>query len=168
MSAAGDYEISAAKPSDVAEIVALQRDNLIMNGGSLSVEFLASWFERVLSEMPIMVARRNSRLVGYIVASTRDHTRDQSLIEAKFRAYPTAPTDSYNSGPLCVAHRERGHGLALLLMNAQRRALPGREAIAFIRQDNAASRVVHEKAGYREVAEFVHDRISYFTVARAG
>lgn len=168
MNAASGYEISLAKLADVPEIVALQRDNLVTNGGLLSVEFPAAWFERVVSEMPIMVARRDRRLAGYIVASTREDTREQSLIEAKFRAYPAAAADAYNSGPLCVARGERGNGLAQLLMDAQRRALPGREAIAFVRQDNAASRAVHAKAGYREVSEFVHDGIPYITVARAG
>lgn len=75
MNAASGCEISAAKLADVPEIVALQRDNLVMNGGLLSVEFPTAWFEHVVNEMPIMVARRDNRLIGYIVASARAHTR---------------------------------------------------------------------------------------------
>ena len=36
----------------------------------------------------------------------------------------------------------------------QRSLLPGREGVAFIRRDNAASRAAHRKHGFLEVAEF--------------
>jgi hypothetical protein len=83
-----------------------------------------------------------------------------ALPEAKFRAYPGTP-DAYNSGPLCVSRSERGRGLAELLFRAARKCLPEREGVAFIRRDNSASRAVHAKNGFREVAGFSHDGIDY-------
>jgi L-amino acid N-acyltransferase YncA len=61
-----------------------------------------------------------------------------------------------------------GRGLALLLMEAQRRHLPSREGVAFVRSDNAASRAMHARAGYLEVTTFTHAGIGYVVVARKG
>lgn len=161
------YEVQVATPSDIADILALQAANLIRNGGSLSVEFPAEWFEMIMREMPLVIARRDGALVDYLVASSREHARGQPLTEAKFAAYRGAE-DAYNAGPLCVAASERGRGLALLLMDAQRRHLPGRQGVAFVRSDNTASRGTHAKAGYRETAAFMHAGIAYVVVARQG
>jgi L-amino acid N-acyltransferase YncA len=162
------FEVRVATPSDVPEIVALQEANLVGGrGGSLSVAFPATWFETVVRDMPVVIARRGGALVGYLVASSRAHTRGQPLTEAKFAAYRGAE-DAYNAGPLCVAEGERGRGLALVLMDAQRRHLPGREGVAFVRLDNAASRATHAKAGYREVATFEHAGVAYVAVAWPG
>jgi L-amino acid N-acyltransferase YncA len=46
--------------------------------------------------------------------------------------------------------------------------LPGREGIAFIRRDNATSRAVHAKYGFREVAEFSHAGVEYLVVSYSG
>lgn len=159
-------EIRAAGLSDVPEMLALQAANLPAAGGALSVAFPSAWFEAVVGQMPVMIARRGGVLVGYLVAS-RDHTRGQALVEAKWAAWPGA-AGAYNAGPLCVAAGERGRGLGPLLMDAQRRALPGREAVAFARQDNAASRAVHAKAGYREVASFTHAGVAHVVLVRPG
>lgn len=162
-----DYLVQAATASDIAEIVALQTANLARNGGSLSVEFPAEWFAMILRDMPLVIARRGGVLAGYLVASSRAHTRGQPLPEAKFAAYPGA-ADAYNAGRLCVASGERGRGLALVLMAAQRRLLPGREAVAFARLDNAASRATHARAGYREAATFTLLGTDYVVLARPG
>jgi L-amino acid N-acyltransferase YncA len=161
------HDVRVATPSDVPDILALQEANLVANGGTLSVAFPAAWLEMVVREMPVVIARRDSSFVGYLVASSRAHARGQPLVEAKFAAYPGA-ADAYNAGPLCIAAGERGRGLALLLMEAQRRQLPGREGVAFIRLDNAASRATHARAGYREVAAFEHAGVSYVAAARRG
>ncbi len=164
---APSYDVLVATPSDIPDVVALQQANLARNGGPLSVAFPAEWFEMIMREMPVVIARRGAALVGYLVASSREHARGQPLTEAKFAAYPGAE-DAYNAGPLCVATGERGRGLALLLMEAQRRHLPSREGVAFVRFDNAASRATHAKAGYREVATFTHAGVAYVVVARRG
>ena len=65
-----DCEIALATVDDIPGIVELQRLNLLSNGGFLSIEFSNDWFERVLSEMPIIVARRDGRVCGYLVSSS--------------------------------------------------------------------------------------------------
>jgi L-amino acid N-acyltransferase YncA len=159
------YDIGVATAEDIPELLALQAENQVGRGGALSIEFPAAWFENVLREMPIVIARRNRRLVGYLVSSTREAARNYPLIQAKFNAYPAGP-GAYSSGPLCIDARERGHGLVARLFDLQRSLLPDREGVAFIRRDNAASRAAHAKYGFLEVAEFSHLGTEYLVAAR--
>lgn len=161
-----EYRISIAASEDIADILALQAENLVP-AGSLSIAFPAEWFERVIRDLLIVVARHDGRLVGYLVSSSQEATRHLALSQAKYQAYPATP-DAYNSGPLCVAASERGRGLAARLFEAQRSLLPGREGVAFIRRDNAASRAVHARCGFREVAEFSHAGIAYVVASNCG
>lgn len=131
------YDIRIATAEDIPDLLALQAENQVSKGGALSIEFPAVWFEGVIKEMPIVIARRDSRLVGYLVSSSPDATRHLALIQAKFDAYPAKP-DAYNSGPLCIVANERGRGLVAKLFEAQRSLLSGREGVAFIRRDNSA------------------------------
>ena len=161
------YLVSVAKAEDIPDILALQSENQISRGGALSVEFPAQWFERAVKDMPIVIARREGQLVGYLVSSSQAATQHLALPQAKYRAYPAGP-EAYNSGPLCVAASERGRGLVSKLFDAQRSLLRGREGVAFIRQDNATSRAVHAKYGFREVAQFSHAEVEYLVVSYAG
>jgi L-amino acid N-acyltransferase YncA len=158
--AVGEYAISVATVRDLADVLDLQKANLIANGGSLSVEFTQEWFERSIAEMPMLIARRADRLAGYVVSSTRAATRHLALSEAKFSAYP-ASLDACNSGPLCIATSERGRGLSTLLLRNLTQRLGSREAAAFIRRDNLPSRHAHARAGFREVAEFSYANVLY-------
>jgi L-amino acid N-acyltransferase YncA len=158
------YLISVATAEDIPDILALQSENQLSKGGALSLKFPAQWFERAVADMPIVIARREGHLVGYLVSSSQAATRHLPLPQAKYRAYP-AGVDAYNSGPLCIAASERGRGLVAKLFDAQRSLLPGREGVAFIRRDNAASRAVHAKYGFREVAGFTHAGVEYLVVS---
>jgi L-amino acid N-acyltransferase YncA len=162
------YLLALAAIEDIPEILVLQAENQISNGGALSVEFPAAWFEGTIKEMPTIVAKRDGRLVGYLVSSSQAATRHLALSQAKHHAYP-AGSDAYNSGPLCIAASERGRGLVAKLFESQRGFLPGREGVAFIRRDNAASRTAHAKHGFREVAHFSHIGVDYVVASyRAG
>jgi L-amino acid N-acyltransferase YncA len=161
------YEICIATTEDIPELLALQAQNQVSRGGALSIEFPAVWFEMVVREMPIVIARCDGRLVGYLVSSTPEATQDYALGRAKFKAYPAKP-GAYNSGPLCIDASERGQGLAQKLFRLQRSLLSGREGVAFIRRDNAASRAAHAKYGFSEVAEFSHDGVDYLVAASNG
>ena len=101
------YLISVATPDDIPEILALQSENQISRGGALSVEFPAQWFEAAIKDLPIVVARRDGRLVGYLVSSSQTSTQHLPLPQAKQRAYPAGP-GAYNSGPLCIARKRAG------------------------------------------------------------
>lgn len=161
------YVISVASAEAISDILALQSENQTSKGGTLSVEFPADWFERAVTDMPIVIARRDGQLVGYLVSSSQAATKHLALPQAKYRAYPAGP-QAYNSGPLCIATSDRGRGLVSKLFGAQRSLLRGREGVAFIRRDNAASRAVHAKYGFREVAEFSHAGVDYLVVSYSG
>ena len=64
------YEISLATSADVDGILELQEENLSHRGGMLSVALSREWFERTLSEMPIIVTRNEGRMVGFLVSSS--------------------------------------------------------------------------------------------------
>ena len=160
-------EIALATREDIAGIVALQEQNLRENGGALSVRFSAEWFEGALSDLPIVVARKAGRIVGYLVSSSKAAQAHVPIIQATLRTYPGA-ADAYLYGPICVAESERGQELPAALMSALRQRLPGREGITFIRRDNARSMRAHAKIGMREVAEFVHGDAAIVVVSYPG
>jgi L-amino acid N-acyltransferase YncA len=166
-SASSEYEIALAARADIAGILDLQEQNLRENGGTLSVRFSSGWFEGALNDMPIIVARKSGRVVGYLVSSSRAAQGHVPIIQATLRAYPGAP-DSYLYGPVCVAESERGRGLAGIMLSALRARLPGREGITFIRRDNVHSLRAHAKMGMREVAEFADGGAAAVVVAYRG
>ena len=84
------YLVSVAVADDIPEILALQSENQVSIGGALSVEFPAQWFENAIKDLPIVVARRAGRLVGYLVSSAPGSTQHLPLPQAKQRAYPGA------------------------------------------------------------------------------
>ncbi len=165
--ATSGYEIALATREDIADIVALQEPNLRENGGTLSVRFSADWFETVIRDMPIVVARELGRMVGYLVSSSKAAQAHVPIVQATLRAYPGA-ADAYIYGPICVAETERGRHLPALLMAALREKLAGREGITFIRRDNVRSMLAHAKIGMREVAEFLHGDAAIVVISDAG
>ena len=62
------YEIRVATAEDIPELVAFQAENQISRGAALSIEFPSAWFRGVVRDMPIVIAPRDSRLVGYLVS----------------------------------------------------------------------------------------------------
>jgi L-amino acid N-acyltransferase YncA len=160
----GDHTIAAATHGDIAGIVALQERNLRDNGGALSVRLTAAWFEAAIAEMPIMVARRDGRIVGYVVSSSISSQAHIPIVREMLRVHSGSP-GAYIYGPVCVAEGERGRGVAAAMVEGLRRQLPGREGFTFIRADNAVSREVHRKLGMQEAAHFTHDGTGYVVVA---
>jgi L-amino acid N-acyltransferase YncA len=162
-----DYEIALATRDDIAGILELQDRNLRRNGGALSVPFSRDWFAAAIDDMPIIVARREGRVVGYVVSTPLAAQAHDPIIQSMLRAYPGAP-GAYNYGPICVAESERGCGLAGAMFGALRQRLPAREGFTFIRRDNTVSLKVHTKMGLRQVAEFTHADAAYVVVAYVG
>src|SRR5262245_36004673 len=153
--AGSDYEIALATHEDIAGILDLQEANLRERGGTLSVRFPREWFEAALDDMPVLVARKGGRVVGYLVSSSPVSQAHVPIIQAMLRAYP-GPPDAYLYGPICIAESERGQDLPATLMSALAVQLPGRQGITFIRRDNTRSVRAHAKIGMRQVAEFMH------------
>lgn len=162
-----DEEIGLAARDDIAGMLELQEENLIDRGGSLSVAFSYEFFETAIAEMPVIVARKEGRVIGYLLSSPLDAVRRVPIVDAMLRAYKES-AGAYLYGPICVAQTERGRGLAGRLFAALCEELPGREGVLFIRRDNASSLRAHAKMGLREVAEFIHDGVAHVVLSYIG
>src|SRR5450631_175852 len=138
------YDIALATPDDIPGIMALQEPNLPDNGGGLSVRQNADWFKRTMVEMPLIVGRRDGKVVGYMLSTSLAAKAHVPIVQAMLRRF-SAPPNYYSYGPVCVAVTERGKGLAGFMFEDLCNRLPGRPAMTFIRSDNIASLRAHEK-----------------------
>ena len=168
MNAIDNIEIAIARDSDLDGILALQAANQIGNGGTLSASFSRSHLQLIMRDMPLLVARRDSTVVGFLICSTREAVEGIPIIVATLDAYPARARDSYVYGPICIDAKERGKGLAQLLFDELRRLLPGREGVLFIRRDNEASIRSHRKMGMREVSSFPFGGMEHVVLAYVG
>ena len=164
----GDCEVVRATPEDIGGILDLQKRNQPESGGTLSARLPREWLEAAVADMPVTVAPRNGRVVGYLISASRKAYAGVPVVAAMLRAYPGASPDAYAYGPVCVAEGARGLGLAAAMFAALRAKLPGREGVLFIRRDNAASLRAHEKMGMREVARFAHGGAEMAVLAYIG
>ena len=162
-----DYQIALATPQDIPGIITLQDPNVIDRGGGLSVRQTADWFKRSMLEMPIIVGRRDGKVVGYVLSTSLAAKAHVAIVQAMLRTFP-APPDCYLYGPVCVAETERGRGLARIMFEALRARLPGRPAMTFIRADNAPSLQAHRKMGMRELGTFMSDDVPHIAFAYEG
>ena len=122
--------------------------NLPERGGSLSVREAADWFTHAVSEKSLVVARRDGKLVGYVLGTSIATKAHVPIIQAMLKAFPTPP-DCYLYGPVCVAETERGKGLAGALFEKLQSHM-SRPAVTFVRADNDASLRAHRKMGMRD------------------
>lgn len=159
-----NYETGLATTDDISAIVAMQEPNLHENGGGLSVRQTSDWFKRTMSEMPIVVARREGIVVGYALATSIAAKAHIGIVQTMLRAFP-APLNCYLYGPVCVAENERGNGLAGMMYQEMRRRLPGRTAMSFVRSDNTPSLKANRKMGKMELGEFVRNCETYIVFA---
>jgi len=168
MKTIGNLEIAVARESDLDGVLALQAANQIGNGGKLSASLCRSQLELTMQEMPLLVARRDQHVVGFLVCSTRETIGAIPIILTALDSYPTRAPDAYVYGPVCIDVTERGKGLAGLLFEEVRRLLPRREGVLFIRRDNEASIRSHRKMGMREVSRFSYGGIDHIVLSYVG
>jgi L-amino acid N-acyltransferase YncA len=159
-------DIGQAIDADLEGILELQAANQAEKGGRLSANLPRSRIVAMMSEMPLIVARRNGRIIGFLMTGTRAMNADIPIIRAMLAAF-SGTEDAYVYGPICVEGEERGKKIAQAMFAELRRLQPGREGILFIRRDNADSLRAHEKMGMHEVASFrfrgvEHAVLSYF------
>jgi predicted GNAT superfamily acetyltransferase len=160
-------DIGLATHGDVDGILDLQERNLRKNGGALSVPMSRAWLEAALPRMPIVVARRNRQIIGFVVSSALEDQSDDPVLNGMLAAYSAAP-GAYVYGPICVADSERGKGVARAMFDNLRACLKGREGFTFIRADNTVSRKVHVSMGMREAATFRVAGVDFVVVAYDG
>jgi predicted GNAT superfamily acetyltransferase len=166
--AIGNVEIAVAHEYDLDGILELQATNQISTGGMLSASFSRSQLQRIMKDMPLLVARRDRTVVGFLVSSTADVMGDVPIVRATLDAYPTRAADAYVYGPICIDAQERGRGLARLLFEELKRLRPGREGVLFIRRDNDASIKAHRKMGMKEVSSFSYGGIDHVVLSYVG
>jgi len=160
-------DVGTATEQDVDGILELQAVNQPERGGLLSAELPRSRVTEMMHAMPLIVARRNGRIVAFLMNSPREMNDDVPVIRAMLDAYPGSP-GAYVYGPICVSEEERGKGLAQAMFAELRRLEPGREGILFIRSDNSASLRAHTKMGMREVATFMMNGIEHVVLSYVG
>jgi predicted GNAT superfamily acetyltransferase len=165
---AGDgIEIGTASARDLDGILALQEANQPERGGSLSARLGRAQLEAMLADLPLLVARRGKRVVGYLLAASKSTVAAVPVIRAMLAAYAGSPA-AYVYGPIVVAEAERGRGLARRLFESLRARLPGREGILFIRADNSASLRAHEKMGVVPRGSFRHNDADFVVLSYEG
>jgi L-amino acid N-acyltransferase YncA len=162
-----EEEIGLAARDDIAGMLELQGKNVIDRGGLLSVAFSREFFETAIAGMPVIVARKDGRVIGYVLSSPLPAHAHLPIIKAMLRSY-RGSAGAYLYGPICVEQNERGRGLAGRLFAALRKQLPRREGILFIRRKNASSLGAHAKMGLREVAEFTHEGVAHAVMSYLG
>lgn len=160
-------EICSATHDDLTGILELQAANQIARGGMLSAELARPRILTMMRDMPLVVARREGRVVGFLMSTTRAMNAELPVVRAMFMAYHGTP-DAYVYGPICVAQAERGKGLASAMISVLRSLQPGREGVLFIRSDNEASLLAHRRIGMDEVARFDLDGISFIVFSYVG
>lgn len=155
--------VALARPNDIDDILAIQEENLIENGGSLSARFDRAWFERVIRDERFLVARVGVSVAGYTALTSQEAQAQVPIVQAMVRAHPEP--GALLHGPICVASAFRRRGVARALLQAEHEESHGAPILAFIRADNVASRRSHVALGFRETGEFEHAGSSYIVIA---
>ena len=148
-----DTRVSRADIADMDGILELQAANQTARGGALAASLTGERLAKMMQDMPLIVARRDGRITGFLLTTSREVNADIPIVKAMFNAYHGAH-DAYVYGPICVGEQERGKGLAQIMFAELRRLEPGREGVLFIRNDNEASLRAHLKMGMKKVASF--------------
>lgn len=160
-------EIGAATERDLDGVLALQEVNQPERGGTLSARLSRDQLKAMLTDLPLVVARRGDVIVGYLLAASKQTVAEVPLVRAALIAY-RGQADAYVYGPIVVADAERGRGLARRLFESLRARLPGREGILFIRADNSASLRVHAKMGVVPRGTFRHNDRDFVVLSYQG
>ena len=160
-------EIARAEPRDLDGILALMDANQPDRGGTLSARLPRAQLERMLGDLPLIVARRDGRVVAFVLTASKPTVAHVPIIAAMLAAY-SGGAGSYVYGPVAVDAAERGRGLTGRLFQELKRLLPGREGILFIRADNAASLRAHEKLGVTERGQFMHQGFRFLVFSYFG
>ncbi len=155
-----DTRVSRADIADMDGILELQAANQTARGGALAASLTGERLAKMMQDMPLIVARRDGRITGFLLTTSREVNADIPIVKAMFNAYHGAH-DAYVYGPICVGEQERGKGLAQIMFAELRRLEPGREGVLFIRNDNEASLRAHLKMGMKKVASFEFNSFAY-------
>ena len=85
-----DCEITQATAEDIDGLLDLQERNQPERGGTLSAWLPREWLEAAVADMPVIVARKEGQVVGYLISASREAYAGVPVVAAMLRAYPGA------------------------------------------------------------------------------
>lgn len=162
-----DMEIATATPRDITGIAQLQQENSAVNNGTLSAALSESTIAEMIAEMPVIVARSDDKVMGFLMTSALTKHKNIPIIQAMLAAY-SGGGNAFLYGPICVSSDARNQGLAKKMFAALRPLVAGREGVLFIRNDNAPSIKAHINMGMTLVAEFEYSGASHSVFSFTG
>lgn len=158
--------IDRANPKDVTGIIELAKANDAEHGGMLVGHLEREAVSNTISQMPSIVARKDSQVVGFLLSWSKTSIQIP-LITTMLQAYP-GKEDAYLYGPICVEETIRGQGIAAVMFAKLKDFLPQRQGILFIKANNEPSLRAHRKMGMKQMAEFSFKGIRFFVFAYDG
>ena len=176
-------EIRCARPSDYAGICELAEANYVQNlspsnrrQGFLSAQFTVQQIDNLATDLGIMVACDNGRVVGFACASRCD-LADLSLVarimvttfaRIYFKGQPLSAQKVFIYGPACIDVAYRGRGLLRAMCRNLLREMAGRYdvGVSFVAEENKHSLHAHaEWLGMHVVGGFTHEEHRYHILA---
>ncbi|MEH2075422.1 MAG: GNAT family N-acetyltransferase [Nostoc sp.] len=158
-----DVVIDRAQLSDVTGILKLAQANDAEHGGMLLGHLEPEAVIMTISQMPSVVARKDSQVVGFLLSWAKT-AADLSIIKVMLQAY-SGTKDSYLYGPICVDETMRGKGIATTMFTKLKDFLPHREGILFIKANNTASLHAHQKMGMCKMTDFTYEGTEFLVFA---
>ncbi|MFK7936250.1 MAG: N-acetyltransferase family protein, partial [Saprospiraceae bacterium] len=163
------YEL-AASTSDLAGILALQKQNLPTNiseqeaqsQGFVTVHHNLEILERMNAQAPSIIAKDGGQIIGYNIAMTRDFAKDIPVLipmfeimdELEMGGQKMKDMDYIVCGQVCVDKAYRGQGIFAGMYQFYQQQYAPRFAVIIteIARRNTRSIRAHEKVGF----EIVH------------
>jgi len=178
-------EIARAAPYDHDGILDLQSRCLLANlspeeskEGFLSAEFSLAQIAAMASDLGVVVAREEGRVVGYMCASRMDFTDPPPIVDAMLRSLEGKALEgrvltgasTFIYGPVCIDRGFRAKGLLRRMFSALKAKLRGRFefGVAFVAADNLRSLRAHvDGLGMADKGLFQHGGHKYHALAFA-
>jgi len=79
--------VSEATEADLDGILKPQAENQVEHGGALSASLSRSRIVGMMHSMPLVVARRNDSVIGFLMTTTRALNADIPIVRTMFGAY---------------------------------------------------------------------------------
>jgi predicted N-acetyltransferase YhbS len=160
-------------PAELAGIKQLQTENLRSlisrdeqeQEGFVTAEYSLEFLQQMHAEEPSVIAKDGDRVVGYVLASTREAGRHHALLSylfdvidtKQYREKPLRDIRYVVVGQLCVGKAYRGQGLVQRMYDYYRETLSGTYpcCLTDIDEANPRSLKAHLKSGF-EILDTLH------------
>ncbi len=172
-------EIRRAIPEDYPGICELAAANYEQNlsptdrrQGFISARYTLQQIDNIASDLGIIVAIDNDRVVGFACASRLDSDKQPPIVKRMiseferiyFKGRPLLDYAIFVYGPACLDTSCRGRGFLREIYLGIKRETTGKYdlGVTFIDEDNPRSMNAHAKSlGMSEVGRFTHGERSY-------